>query len=75
MPYNYPDNIPDMIKNLLQGAQKIWIETFNAVYEKTKDENQARIAAWAQVKNKYRKVGDKWVKKILIDFFIPLRSR
>jgi len=75
MPYNYPDNIPDWAKNLPKGAQRIAVETFNAVLEETKDEDQARIAAWAQVKNKYRKVGDKWVKKILIDFFIPLRSR
>ena len=57
------ENYPSQLKNLPVGARNLWIRTFNAVYEETKDENQARQAAWRQVKNKYKKVGDKWVKK------------
>lgn len=57
------ENYPEQIKNLPQGARTIWIRTFNSVYEETKDEDKARQAAWSAVKNKYKKVGDKWVKK------------
>jgi len=65
MPYSYPKNLPTWAKNLPKGAQKIAVNVFNAVLKDTKDENQARQAAWAQIKNKYKKVGDKWVKKTL----------
>jgi cation transport regulator ChaB len=57
------ENYPAQLKNLPVGARNLWIRVFNAVYEETKDENQARQAAWKQVKDKYKKVGDKWVKK------------
>lgn len=57
------ENYPTQLKNLPVGARNLWIRVFNAVYEETKDENQARQAAWKQVKDKYNKVGDKWVKK------------
>jgi cation transport regulator len=57
------ENYPDQIKNLPSGARAIWINTFNAVYRETKDEDQARKAAWSNVKKKYKKVKDKWVKK------------
>jgi cation transport regulator ChaB len=57
------ENYPSQLKNLPVGARNLWIRVFNAVYEETKDENQARQAAWKQVKDKYKKVGDKWVKK------------
>jgi hypothetical protein len=50
------------LKNLPQGAQALGIRVFNAVYAQTKDDNQARMAAWAQIKRKYKKLGDKWVK-------------
>jgi len=62
MPYSMK-NIPATVKNLSKPIQKIFIETFNAVYEDTKDESAARQAAWANVKKKYTKVGDKWVRK------------
>ena len=57
------ESYPAQLKNLPVGARNLWIRVFNAVYEETKDENQARQAAWKQVKDKYKKVGDKWVKK------------
>lgn len=43
---------------------KLWVKIFNAVFADTKDDNKARQAAWGGVKNKWRKVGDKWIKKI-----------
>jgi len=56
------DNYPAQLKNLPVGARNLWIRTFNAVYNETKDESQARQAAWHVVKQKYHKVEDKWVK-------------
>lgn len=61
MPYG-PNEIPQWLKNLPKGAQALGRRVFNAVYAKTHDDNQARMAAWAQIKHKYRKSGDTWVK-------------
>lgn len=63
MPYSLPNNIPDSIKNLPQGAKTIWVNTFNAVVSDGGSEDDARKAAWSNVKNKYKKEGGKWVKK------------
>ena len=65
MPFSLPDNIPDAIKNLPVGAQRIWVRVFNSVHADTKDEDKARIAAWSAVKNKYEKVNDTWRKKAM----------
>lgn len=62
MPYTY-DNPPDGIKSLPKGAQRIYIDTFNAVVRDGGSEDSARQAAWRNVKKEYKKVGDKWVKK------------
>lgn len=61
MPYTIK-NVPDTIKNLPKSAQRIWIDTFNAVV-KDNSEEEARKAAWKNVKLKYKKEGDSWVKK------------
>src|SRR5574340_321463 len=65
MPYSYPNDIPAGIKNLPDGAKKIWVEAFNAVLSDTGSENKARIAAWGRVKQEYKKEDGKWVKKEL----------
>jgi cation transport regulator ChaB len=54
---------PATVKNLPSGAKKIFIDTFNSVFKEGKDEEKARMAAWSNVKLKYKKQGDKWVKK------------
>jgi len=61
MPYT-KDSPPNWLKNLPKGAQSLGIRVFNAVYAKNHDDNQARMAAWAQIKRKYKKAGDQWVK-------------
>lgn len=61
MPYKSGE-VPQWLKNLPSGAQSLGIRVFNAVFAKTHDDNQARMAAWAQIKRKYKKLGDKWVK-------------
>lgn len=63
MPYTMK-NLPDWLKNMPKGAQKLGIEVFNDTLAKTKDEDKARMAAWGAIKNKYRKdKKGKWVKK------------
>jgi len=56
-------NYPAQLKNLPAGARTIWIKTFNAVYEETQNETQARQSAWRNVKLKYKKRGKKWIRK------------
>ncbi len=63
MPYSYPDNIPSAVKNLPAGAQKLFIDAFNAVIDDGGSEEDARKAGWANVKREYEKSNDKWVKK------------
>jgi len=68
MPYKYPSDIPEGIKNLPIEAQKIWIDIFNNAYEQYKDrterESLANATAWAGLKKagwKQDKEGN-WVK-------------
>lgn len=63
MPYSYPNDLPSWAKNLPAGAQKIAVKVFNAVLEETGSEDKARQAAWKNIKDKYKKSGDEWVKK------------
>jgi len=57
MPYTIKDP-PDWLKNLPAGAIKLGVAAFNAVYAEDEDEDKARQAAWAAVKNKYEKGED-----------------
>ena len=68
MPYKYPDNIPEGIKDLPAEAQKTWIDIYNNAYEQYKDradrEGLANATAWAGLKKagwKKDKEGN-WVK-------------
>lgn len=68
MPYKYPDNIPEGIKDLPAEAQKTWIDIYNNAYEQYKDraerEGLANATAWAGLKRagwKKDKDGN-WVK-------------
>ena len=54
---------PPQLKGLPSGAINIWIDTFNSVLSSTDDEDQARKAAWSNVKSKYKKSNNKWIKK------------
>lgn len=65
MPYSWPSNIPDMIKNIPVGAQKLFIASYNGASKDGATEDEARMAGWAGVKRKYKKQGDSWVRKFL----------
>jgi len=71
MPYNKVSDLPNNVKNPLpSAAQKLWMRVFNAALRSCqsnggkKCEDVARIAAWAQVKSKYKKgKNGKWTRK------------
>lgn len=51
MPYSSISELPANIKNILPtGAQTVYRNSFNAVYEETKDDGKAAAAGWAAVK-------------------------
>jgi len=61
MPYTIA-NSP--VKNALpKAANSLWVKTFNSVLRSTGNETTARQSAWSNVKEKYRKVDGKWIKK------------
>jgi len=64
MPYTR-DNPPARIKKLPKHAQSIWISAYNnAIKQYEGNEERANKVAWGAVKRDYKKVGDKWVKKM-----------
>lgn len=64
MPYKMPNDIPEYIKGLPEGAQSAFVEVFNRTLDETKDEEKARIAGWGAVKQSYEKTDKGWVKKM-----------
>lgn len=74
MPYKTNKDLPDRVKNNLpEHAQDIYREAYNNAtkqYEEPKkrrgsesQEEASHKVAWAAVKQKYTKKGDKWVSK------------
>jgi cation transport regulator ChaB len=62
MPYQKLDELPEAVKTLPTHGQEIWMAAFNSAFDQYKgDEEKAFATAWAAVKNKYKKEGDKWV--------------
>jgi len=74
MPYDKIAELPDSVKdNLPKHAQEIYQAAFNSAWQQydkpeerrgdaTREETAHRVA-WAAVKEKYEKQGDKWVAK------------
>ena len=74
MPYRTTDDLPTRVRDHLPAhAQEIFLETFNSAYEeyaeprKRRDgaslEETANRVAWAAVKRKYVKRGDRWMPR------------
>jgi cation transport regulator len=71
MPYSTNEDLPQAVQNSLpEHAQDIYRAAFNHAWGEYKDpkrrntpgsrEQVAHKVAWAAVKKKYHKVGDKW---------------
>ncbi|RIK40032.1 MAG: cation transport regulator ChaB [Chloroflexi bacterium] len=74
MPYDTLQDLPDSVKdNLPKHAQEIYRAAFNSAWEQYDQpeerrdnrsrEETAHAVAWAAVKDKYEKKGDRWVAK------------
>lgn len=68
MPYKTVSELPDAIRGLPDHAKEIYLAAFNAAWDEYKDRgNQREVlchqVAWAAVKSKYKKEGDKWIAK------------
>ena len=74
MPYQKISDLPDSVKdNLPKRAQEIYMAAYNSAWEEYDEpeerrgdasrEETAHRVAWAAVKKKYEKQGDKWVSK------------
>lgn len=74
MPYDKLSELPDSVKNSLpKHGQEIYKEVYNNAWDQYSDpedrkgdasqEETAHKVAWSAVKEKYKKSGDKWVKK------------
>lgn len=71
MPYKKLSELPDSVQdNLPQHAQEIYLAAYNSAWDEYADpderrddasrEEVAHRVAWAAVKKKYEKQGDKW---------------
>jgi cation transport regulator ChaB len=63
MPYSSKKDLPKQVQGLPDHAKSIFMAAFNAAMKDTKDEERAFKIAWAAVKRKFKKEGDKWVAK------------
>lgn len=74
MPYDNLGDLPDTVQdNLPRHAQEIYREAFNSAWEQYADsadrrddasrEEVSHKVAWAAVKKKYRREGERWVEK------------
>lgn len=67
MPYAAIDDLPASVRaHLPSHAQEIYLAAFNRAWTDYQDRGERReeIAhrvAWAAVKHKYRKAGDRWI--------------
>ncbi len=69
MPYATTADLPPAVRRLPWHAQDIFLAAFNAAWDNYADrgpEEQEQIAfrvAWAAVKKRYAKIGDRWVAR------------
>ncbi len=74
MPYDRNDDLPKSVKDKLPAyAQDIYRSAYNSAWDQydqpaerrgnNKREETAHQVAWAAVKKKYTKSGDRWVAK------------
>ena len=74
MPYRTTDDLPPRVRDHLPAhAQEIFLEAYNSAYEEYADphkrhsaaslEETANRIAWAAVKRKYVKTGDRWTSR------------
>lgn len=74
MPYDSVSELPEQVRDRLpRQAQEIYKEAYNSAWDEYADpedrrgdasrEETAHKVAWSAVKEKYRKKGERWVRK------------
>ena len=69
MPYSTTSDLPPAVRGLPPRAQEIFLGAFRSAWQSYADrspQEQEEIAfrvAWAAVKKRYRKQGERWVPK------------
>jgi cation transport regulator len=64
MPYARDEDLPEALHVLPKDGRDLWRRTFNAVYNRTRDEDRARRIAWTAVKRRYRRLpSGRWVAR------------
>lgn len=68
MPRGTKIDLPDTLERSPKHAQEIYRETLKSAHETYDgDEERAHRVAYAALKRQYKKSGDRWVKKGLMD--------
>ena len=62
MPYS-ANSLPKAVKKLPGHGRRIFAAAFNSAHRQYGDETRAFKTAWAAVKTKFKKSGDRWVKQ------------
>ena len=62
-PYDKLADLPPAVKKYPEGAQKVFMEVFNSIYNETHDESRAFAGAWSKLKKWMDRHGDKQVKE------------
>ena len=63
MPYARLSELPEAVRKLPLGGQKIFRAAFNAAMKQYEKEERAFATAWSAVKKQYQKVKGEWVLK------------
>jgi cation transport regulator len=68
VPYDSISQLPDSVRgHLPKAAQEIYRKVFNSAWDEYADhrdrEALAHKVAWSIVKQRYRKQGDRWVRR------------
>jgi cation transport regulator len=69
VPYSTTSDLPPAVRRLPPHAQEIFLGAFNSAWESYanrvphEQEEVAFRVAWAAVKKRYRKQGERWVPK------------
>jgi len=63
MPYQTIGELPPAVKKLPRDAQEMWLKVFNSAWDQYDDEGKAAATAWAAVKKKWEKRGERWIKR------------
>jgi len=62
-PYDKLADLPPAVKKYPEGAQKVFMEVFNSIYNETHDESRAFAGAWSKLKKWMDRHGNKQAKE------------